>query len=182
MKFKMTKLLTLSLALVLVLSLTACGAKAPAGDGPFTDMETVDLDGNAVDSTVFAQNKLTMVNAWNLGCTPCIQEIPVLDQLNKDYADKGFAVLGLYYNFGEALSDEDRQEIQDILTDAQASYPQLLTSDAMLDTKELGQMTAFPTTFFVDSQGKIVDTVAGSNDYEGWQKTVDKLLEKVENG
>lgn len=42
-------------------------------------------------------------------------------------------------------------------------------------------MTSFPTTYFVDSTGKIVDTIEGSNDYEGWKEVIDNVLKKVES-
>lgn len=58
------------------------------------------LDGNKADSSLFAENKLTLVNVWNVGCTPCVQEIPILDQLNKEYEGKGVAIKGLYYGTG----------------------------------------------------------------------------------
>lgn len=176
----MKKLILLVLTLAAVFSLTACGADSSSDEGPFTNMNTVDLDGNAFTTADFAKNKLTLVNAWNLGCSACIEEIPALDKLNSEYADKGVAVMGLYYNFGEALSDADRTEIQEIMANAEATYPQLLTSEDMMKTKELKRMSVFPMTFFVDSNGKIVDSTAGSRDFEDWAQMADKLLKKVE--
>lgn len=206
----MKKLTSLALAgVLLTASLTGCGpsnassgsgsgstsqdvsasSSQPQAAGPFQNMDTVDLDGNKVDSSVFAENTLTMVNVWNLGCSPCIQEIPALGQLHKDYADKGVAVMGLYYNFGEDLSEADRKEIGEVMENAEADYPQILASLSMLEHKELGQIEGFPTTFFVDAQGNVVDvesrgkvvrSVLGSNDYEGWSEVIDKALEKVE--
>lgn len=174
------KLALLTMALVMVLSLAACGEKAVAPEGPFTNMDTVDLDGNQITSDIFADKKLTLVNVWNIGCTPCIQEIPALDRLNSEYADKGVAVLGLYYNFGQEISQEDRASINEILTNAEATYSHLDPSDAMMKTKELGRVSAFPTTFLVDSKGNIIDSTLGSREYEDWAKLVDKQLEKLD--
>ncbi len=197
MNFFTHKTAALALAAALTLSLAGCGnQKAPASSqtpggsqsssqsaaqsGPFSAMETVDLDGNTVDSTVFADNKLTLVNVWNLGCTPCIEEIPVLDQINKEYASKGVAIMGLYYNFGAELSEDDRAEIEEILSNAKAEYPHLLASEDMMASEELKTMAVFPMTFFVDAQGSIVDSKAGSNDYEGWKAVIDEVLSQVE--
>ena len=52
----------------------------------FKDMKTTDIDGNKVDKSIFSKYKLTMVNVWNTGCSPCISEIPTLDRLNKEKA------------------------------------------------------------------------------------------------
>ena len=38
----------------------------------FKDMKTTDIDGNKVDKSIFSKYKLTMVNVWNTGCSPCI--------------------------------------------------------------------------------------------------------------
>lgn len=197
MKSFQNKTAVLALTAALALTLTACGNQAPASSqtsasasssasqsaaqsGPFSATETVDLEGNTVDSSVFAENTLTVVNVWNVGCTPCIEEIPVLDQLNKDYADRGVAVKGLYYNFGDELTEEVRNEIDEILTNAKAEYPQLLTSEDMMASDELAFIAAFPTTFFVDAQGNIVNSVMGSHDYEGWASIIDEVLSQVE--
>ena len=32
----------------------------------FSDMNTTDLDGNKVDSSIFSDNKVTLVNVWNV--------------------------------------------------------------------------------------------------------------------
>lgn len=53
-------------------------------------MKTEDINGNKVDSSIFSKYKLTVVNVWNTGCTPCVGEIPTLDKLNKEYEKKVF--------------------------------------------------------------------------------------------
>ena len=40
-------------------------------------------------------------------------------------------------------------------------------------------LQAFPTTFFVDSQGKIVYAIQGSKNLEGFTQIVDDLLSKM---
>lgn len=60
-------------------------------------MQTEDIKGNKVDSSIFSENKLTVINLWNTECTPFITEIPELDKLNKYYADKGVSIKGLVF-------------------------------------------------------------------------------------
>ena len=147
----------------------------------FSEMDTEDLDGNPVDSSVFADKKLTMINVWNSGCTPCVDEIPVLDMISKEYKDKGVAVMGMIYELKAGLSDQGREESNDILSKANAEYQQLIVSEKMAESNLLKDLMAFPTTFFVDADGNIVETVEGSNDYDGWVKTIEAVLEKVVN-
>lgn len=146
----------------------------------FKEMNATDVDGNAIDSSVFAENKLTLVNIWNLGCTPCIQEIPVLDQLNKEYEGKGVGIMGLYHNFNKDISDDDKAAMNELFEKAGAEYTHIVPSADMYASDELENIQVFPTTYFVDSEGNIVDRVDGSNDYEGWKSTIEEMLKKVE--
>lgn len=179
MKKKMS-ILVLTM-MVITGALTGCGkGSVPTEDKFFSEMETTDLAGNAVDSSVFAENKLTLVNVWNAGCTPCVQEMPILDQLNKDYAEKGVSIKGLVWEFQAGLSDESRTEVEGIIEQAESEYQQLLVSEKMAESEVLTGLQAFPTTFFIDSEGNIVEKIEGSNDYEGWKANIDKVLKKVE--
>lgn len=196
MKLRMKKLAALLVTGAVLASVAGCGSNGSKEQnvvqessqtvedavetGLFQDMDTKDLEGNAIDSSIFAENKLTLVNVWNIGCPPCIREIPVLDQLNKDYAEKGVAVKGMYYNFGADISEEDRAAIQEVLTDAGAEYTHIVPSQSMYETEEMMDIQAFPTTYYVDSEGNIVDEVVGADDYEGWKEKIEKTLEKVE--
>ena len=144
----------------------------------FKEMKTEDINGNKVDSSIFSKYKLTMVNVWNTGCSPCISEIPTLDKLNKEYEKKGVSIKGLLLESGVGLNDEEKKTVEDILKKAKSTYQQLTVSEDMLQDKTL-ILQSFPTTFFVDKDGNIVDSIEGSNDYDGWKAKIDEVLEKV---
>lgn len=144
----------------------------------FKEMKTEDINGNKVDSSIFSKYKLTVVNVWNTGCTPCVDEIPTLDKLNKEYEKKGVSIKGLLLESGVGLNDEEKKTVEDILKKAKSTYQQLTVSEDMLQDKTL-ILQAFPTTFFVDKDGNIVDSIEGSNDYDGWKAKIDEVLEKV---
>ena len=144
----------------------------------FKEMKTEDINGNKVDSSIFSKYKLTVVNVWNTGCTPCVDEIPTLDKLNKEYEKKGVSIKGLLLESGVGLNDEEKKTVEDILKKAKSTYQQLTVSEDMLQDKTL-ILQSFPTTFFVDKDGNIVDSMEGSNDYDGWKTKIDEVLEKV---
>ena len=144
----------------------------------FKEMKTEDINGNKVDSSIFSKYKLTVVNVWNTGCTPCVDEIPTLDKLNKEYEKKGVSIKGLLLESGVGLNDEEKKTVEDILKKAKSTYQQLTVSENMLQDKTL-ILQSFPTTFFVDKDGNIVDSIEGSNDYDGWKAKIDEVLEKV---
>lgn len=156
-------------------------SKAEASDDDvFSNLNTTDLKGDPVDASTFKENKITLVNAWNIGCTPCIDELPDLEKLNKEYEDKGASIKGLYFNFAEDISDDEMSQINDALSTAGVTYPQLRLTKEMYASDTMQNIMAFPTTFIVDSNGKILDKLEGSNDYDGWKKIIDKYLAEVE--
>ena len=141
-----------------------------------TNMDTTDIDGNKMDSSIFAKNKVTLVNVWNVGCTPCVNEIPDLDKINSEYKDKGAAVYGLYGDLGMGISDDEMAQIKDIMSNANASYTQLRMDGTLATNESLLNIMAYPTTYVVGSDGTILDTIEGSKDYEGWKALIDSYL------
>ena len=146
----------------------------------FKDMKTTDIDGNKVDKSIFSKYKLTMVNVWNTGCSPCISEIPTLDRLNKEYREKGVSIKGMLLESGIGLTDEEKATAKEILSKANATYQQLTVTKDMVEKDDTLLLQAFPTTFFIDKDGNIVDSIEGSNDYDCWKAKIDEVLKKVE--
>ena len=76
-------------------------ALQPAGDGEdggmndavptFPTFTGKDLDGNDVDSSIFSQNAVTVVNFWFSGCKPCVAELGDLNALNETLKKQGGA-------------------------------------------------------------------------------------------
>lgn len=154
--------------------------QASAGEDIFKNMKTTDLNGEEVDADVFAENKLTVVNVWGTWCTPCVDEIPELEEVSKAYEGKGVAIKGLLYEMEAGISDESRVAAEDILAKAGAKYQQLVASEEMHESALLQNLQAFPTTYFVDSEGNIIGQVEGSMDAQGWMETIDEYLEEAD--
>lgn len=53
------------------------------------DFSAQDFDGNAVSKDIFADYDLTMVNLWTTTCSYCIEEMPILNELRKEFQDDG---------------------------------------------------------------------------------------------
>ena len=76
------------------------------------------------------------------------------------------------------LSEEAKADAEDILEKAEADYQQLTVSKEVYTA--LAGLQAFPTTYFVDSQGNILQKIEGSNNYDGWKQAIEECLEKME--
>lgn len=78
------------------------------------------------------------------------------------------------------LADESRNDVESVLEDAGAAYQQLLVSEDMFADDMMQNLMTFPTTYFVDSNGKILKAVMGSNDYDTWKKLIEDTLAEVQ--
>ena len=156
-------------------------SESPASDGIMSDFTATDLDGNSVDQSIFSEHQLTMVNVWGTFCGPCISEMPELGSLNRDYADKGFQVVGIVVDAsnGEKVYADTVDTANDIIEQTGADYLHILPSEDLID-RFLTQVSAVPTTIFVDKNGNQVgEQYVGAKSYEEWAGIADALLEKV---
>lgn len=160
--------------------------KDPTGQSGLVDFKSLKgttLDGKDVDSSVFGQAKLTVVNVWGTFCSPCIGELPGLGELAKEYEEKGVQIIGL---LGDAYSQDSSvdsavvDDAKSIVADAKADYTHIIPD---LDTCRLilSNMSAFPTTYFIDSEGSFVGkAVVGALDKEGWEAKIDAVLDSMQ--
>ena len=73
----------------------AASQSAAENSSTFPQFEGKDLDGNSVDSSLFANNAFTVVNFWFSGCKPCVDEMDDLDALNQRIKEQGGEVIGV---------------------------------------------------------------------------------------
>ena len=150
--------------------------------GVFHDFKGKDLDGNDVDDSLFAQNKVTVVNFWFSGCKPCVEELSKLNELNDKLKEMGGEVVGINTD----TFDDNQDGIKDakeILKAKGASYKNLTFDSDSTVGKYAGDIMAFPTTVLVDKDGNIVgDPFMGGIDdpsnYEQLMKQIQSVLDQ----
>lgn len=150
--------------------------------GVLSSFSATDLDGNTVDQSILADYDLTMVNVWATFCGPCINEMPDLGELAQEYADKKVQIIGLVsdvLNTDGTISEEQVQTARDIVEQTGANYLQLLPSEDLYGV--LGQISAVPTTFFVDSEGaQVGSAIVSAQSKDNWVQTIDAMLAEVQ--
>ena len=150
--------------------------------GVFHDFKGKDLDGNDVDDSLFAQNKVTVVNIWFSGCKPCVEELSKLNELNDKLKEMGGEVVGI--NTDTLDDNQDGiKEAKEILKAKGASYKNLTFDSDSTVGKYAGDIMAFPTTVLVDKDGNIVgDPFMGGIDdpsnYEQLMKQIQSVLDQ----
>ena len=187
------KKITFAAILAIALLLTACGGinansappaseapatEVPASEAPaetpseaqpeeiFAKFKTEYMDGGEVDESIFAGHQIVMLNFWEPWCSPCVAELPALQQLSENYADKGFLLVGVY-------STEDGAA--DIIREKGVTYPIIKYTDDMA----IFQTGYVPTTFFFDGEGRyLAGPFVGGGDYDYWSEQLEALYEK----
>ena len=111
-------------------------------------------------------NKVTVLNFWATWCGPCRREIPDLEAIHKEYADKGVRVIGVSVDRGPGILDE----VAKFVRSYNVSYPVVIDNG---DLEQIfGNIRAIPTTFIINKEGKIVERFVG-------QRTKEAFLEKI---
>ena len=172
----MKKILCLILSAGMLFTLAACGGK---NSGLFSSFESVTLDGAEVNEDIFKGKEVTMVNIWATFCGPCIGEMPYLQQLHENYADKGFQVVGMVCDI---YDERDVETARDIVKETGVKYVSILPCES-LNKAKLNYVSSVPETLFVDETGAVIaGPYIGSRSYEQWAQIVEAVLEYKASG
>ena len=153
-------------------------SKSDESTGVFKGFKGKDLDGNDVDDSLFAKNKVTVLNFWFSGCKPCVGELSKLNELNEKLKEMGGEVVGINT---DTLDNNEAgiKEAKEILKAQGASYKNLTFDSDSTVGKYAGNIMAFPTTVLVDKDGNIVGEpfMGGIDD----QSNYDQLMKQIQS-
>ena len=136
------------------------------------EFSTTDMDGNKVTNDTFADYDLTVVNFWATYCNPCIDELPELAEWKKELPDN-VNLIGLLVDVDEKGSDQYKLA-EKIIKEAGADYQHLIATEEFDDM--ISNLVGVPTTFFVDSTGKIIGEPFAGADVDAYKQTVEDYL------
>jgi thiol-disulfide isomerase/thioredoxin len=116
---------------------------------------TTNLYGQKITQDIFARYDLTMINIFATWCNPCIAEMPELAKVHKKLP-KNVNLLGICSDAREELA-----LAQDIVRVTKVSYEILIPDESLRDNL-LTKIDFYPTTIFVDKEGRYVgDPILG---------------------
>ena len=146
-----------------------------------SNLQTVDIDGKEFSGKDFSDYDLTMVNVFATWCSPCVQEIPDLAEIQKEMKGKGVNIVGVVTDTVDQTGEnqEALEKAKLIRERSKAEYPFLIPDQSNFNGR-LSGIQAFPETFFVDKKGQIVgETYSGSRNKKAWMEIIEKELAKV---
>ena len=118
---------------------------------PLGDFAVTDLGGRTISSSDL-RGKVVLVNFWATWCPPCRAEIPDLIKLQDKYRDK-LIVLGI------SEDEIPPGEVKAFVTEQKMNYRVAMTTPAL--GKIFRGVSALPTTFVIDREGKLVQRHVG---------------------
>ncbi|MCL1803958.1 MAG: TlpA family protein disulfide reductase [Eubacteriaceae bacterium] len=144
-------------------------------------IDTIDLYGNSIDGKVYESNRLTVMNVWATWCSPCVDELPELQKISESFSSQGVQVVGILQDaitdLGLPIEGVINNAIK-LMGSANASYTVILP-DETLAKAFISSMEFFPTTFIVDSSGKVIVTEIGAHSFDDWSEIINEALSEL---
>jgi peroxiredoxin len=121
------------------------------------------------------KGKVVLINFWRVGCPPCRDELPWLEEIYQTYKDNGLVIVG--FN-----SVDDEKYVRELLDSNNVTYPNILnTSEESKQVQfkqyQKGSMAAVPLNYFIDRQGNVAKASYGYGNEE-WDRTIKRIVEE----
>lgn len=137
-------------AILLGLAISSqCGAVEIGDKAP--DFSLADINGKVVSLSEY-NGKVVILNFFASWCSPCRREVPDFIELEKAYASKGAAIIGVaLVRLSDAKEFAGKMGI---------NYPVLVDDGKVSDL--YGPIRSIPVTFIIGKNGKISKMYIGS--------------------
>jgi cytochrome c-type biogenesis protein len=147
-------------------------AKPPAPPSPTTNFEMApDVEFQTLAGKPFRlkdlQGQVVLLNFWATYCIPCREEIPALNALQHELQSQGLKIVG-------ATTDDQADGVNAYQQEVAKFEYEVLLGDS--NAKVKFKQSVLPTTFLIDRQGRIRQTIIGPHDKAGWEALVKPLL------
>ena len=132
----------------------------------------------AVDSSIFAEKDLTVLNVWGTFCGPCINEMPELGEWQRALPEN-VQIIGLV---ADVAGKEDKEHIElanMILEKTNAQFTNIIPNNDFAEL--LSGVVGVPTTFFINKEGKIVGKPIVGAQVPKYKSFVEEYLKTIES-
>jgi thiol-disulfide isomerase/thioredoxin len=130
------------------------------------DFKLGDLDGKPLTLTA-AHGKVVLLNFWATWCGPCREEIPDLIALQARYKDN-LQIIGI------SVDDDEADIVKKVVEQTGINYQVAKASPEV--RMQYGGITALPTSFVLDTEGRVVQKHEGLRDPLLYEMEIRALL------
>ena len=131
-----------------------------------------------VDNSIFADKDLTVLNVWGTFCGPCIQEMPELGEWQREMPEN-VQIVGLVADISGKEDQEHIDYANLILEKTNAQFTNIIPNSDFSDL--LSGVSAVPTTFFINKEGKIVGKPVVGAQVSKYKSFVEEYLKSIES-
>jgi thiol-disulfide isomerase/thioredoxin len=133
---------------------------------PAPDFKLEAIDGKPINLSA-ARGKVVLLNFWATWCGPCQAEIPDLIELQRKYKDQ-LEIIGL------TVDEDDPAVVKQTVAETGINYVVGMSSPEV--RKNYGGIAALPTSFVLDTQGRVVQKHEGLRDPALYETEIRALL------
>ncbi len=145
------------------------GIKAPETRKKAPDFTLRDAEGRQVRLSDY-RGKVVLLNFWATWGGPCRVEIPWFIQFEKEYKDRGFAVLGV------SMDEDGWDAVRPYIARMRINY-RILMGDSLVSDL-YGGVDSLPTSFMIDRQGRVARMHIGLVSRSEYQNDINALLDQ----
>jgi thiol-disulfide isomerase/thioredoxin len=113
---------------------------------------------------------VVLLNFWATYCVPCREEIPALNALQHDLEARGLKIVG-------ATTDDSADDVNAYQKSVRKFEYDVLIGGS--EAKSKFSAGVLPTTYLIDREGRIRDTIIGARDRASWEAAVKPLLDEA---
>jgi len=166
-----------AIALAALMTLAAIGPAWPAvdtgqaahgtlADAPAPGLRARSVAGESIDLDTLLARGPVVVDFWATWCKPCVQAMPELERLHRNYAERGVSVIGVSED-----GPRNYSKVRPFASRMGITFPLVLDEDGRM--QDAWQVPALPTTFVVGSGRRILLV------QQGYRPGTEKLIEQA---
>ena len=111
---------------------------------------------------------LWIMDFWATWCVPCRAEIPIFNELQERFGDRGLRMLGV------SVDSVGDAEVLDFVDQFPIEFPVAMTRPELEDV--FGGIASIPTAFVLDADNRLITKHVGFRDRAFWMEEVESLL------
>ncbi len=160
-----------------VLVLSGCMGDAAGGDGQgrrkAPEFTGIDAWMNSQPLTLRQlRGKIVLVEFWTWRCINCMHVLPHIVDWDRKYRDEGLVVVGVHTP--ETEEEHGSEGLQAAIRHFGIAFP--VAQDNRYRTWDAYGNFAWPATYLIDREGRIIRRHYGEGDYDGFEAAIRDAL------